>query len=130
MGYERVYDKKRRRWVFRIVETIAELLLRSFQPDPPNRTVCKTGDNSQIPDVDLLDPMSRLAKPKPPIGTVYTTGETNPVSGVFEWSGYVDDTWEPVPSQDARRIPLTEGNPFPPMAGVQKACRWRLVEYA
>ena len=99
MSAERVYDKKRRRWVFRSVEP-------------------------------LLDHVLKPTKPRPPIGSLYKTGETNPVSGVFQWHGYVDGTWAPVPSEKAKRIPLTEEKTFTPISGVHKACIWRLVEYA
>jgi hypothetical protein len=64
----------------------------------------------------------------PALGTLYRTGQINPVSGVFDFAGYTDGTSSPTPSSYARRIPLTKGETFPPCE--RKAAYWRLASYA
>jgi YjzC-like protein len=63
-----------------------------------------------------------------PLGAVFKTGQVNPVSGVFDFVGYVDGSSYPTPSAAARRIPLTKGEVFPPCE--RKAASWRLSSYA
>jgi hypothetical protein len=61
------------------------------------------------------------------IGTRYRTGQTNPVSGGFEFDGYVDGSWSPYPTAAELKIPLAVGNGFPPIASAGKSCYWKLV---
>ena len=64
----------------------------------------------------------------PPLGTSYYTGQNNPVSGVFEFAGYVDRSTYPSPSLEQRFIPLSKGEVFPPCCA--KFAYWTLRIYA
>lgn len=53
----------------------------------------------------------------------HKTGEKCPKSGTWEWDGWLDGSWSPVPSHAARYIPLSAGETFPPCDG--RGCYWK-----
>lgn len=57
----------------------------------------------------------------------FHTGQTNTVSGDFEFDGYMDGTWSPSPTVNEQVIPLSRGETFPPIRSCDKACYWRLI---
>jgi len=57
------------------------------------------------------------------IGSMYSTGQIAPVSGVYQ-----NMTHTHTPAQD--RIPLAKGKTFPPCVGCQVAVTWKLIELA
>jgi hypothetical protein len=63
-----------------------------------------------------------------PLGTRFRTGQTNRVSGGFEFGGYLDGSHTPYPTADERRIPLAKGETFPPIRSSNRACYWTLIK--
>jgi len=60
---------------------------------------------------------------KPAIGTIYHTGDMNPVSGEFQCVGCEE-------SGDQNIIPLSRDEAFPPCARCEPpAVSWRLIRY-
>ncbi len=62
------------------------------------------------------------------MGTRFKTGQRCVESGRYDFDGYLDGSWYPAPRPEERRIPLSEGETFPPIRSTGKACWWKLVE--
>ena len=60
------------------------------------------------------------------IGDRFKTGQPCDTTGSYVFDGYVDGTYAPAPTQEERVIPLSKGEPFPPVRSAQKACWWKL----
>ena len=63
------------------------------------------------------------------VGQVFRTGQTAPVSGVYEFAGHIDGSYCS-PTQQERFIPLTQGETFPPHRRCNKGVLWRLSRLA
>lgn len=63
------------------------------------------------------------------LGQVYRTGQTAPVSGVYEFAGHVDGSYCS-PTSGERYIPLAKGETFPPHRRCNKSVLWRLSRFA
>jgi len=63
------------------------------------------------------------------IGQQFTTGQKAPVSGVYSFVRHIDHT-QCFASQAERRIPLSEGEVFPPHRSCGKGVVWALAQYA
>jgi hypothetical protein len=66
---------------------------------------------------------------RPPLGTRFHTGQRCVVSGAYAFVCYVDGTFEPPPTDGQRKIPLSEHETFPCLAGANKGAVWELIEY-
>ncbi|WP_146657836.1 YjzC family protein [Enhygromyxa salina] len=61
------------------------------------------------------------------IGDQFKTGATCPTSGSYVFDRYADaPSTTPQPTQDERVIPMTRGNPFPPVRSTNAAAWWKL----
>ena len=62
------------------------------------------------------------------IGTRFRTGETCQESGRYQFDGYLDGSYTPVPTREEQEIPLSRGENFPPIRSSGKACWWKLAQ--
>jgi hypothetical protein len=61
------------------------------------------------------------------LGSEYRTGEKAPISGRYDFVRHSSTTsCSPTPAE--RRIPLSEGETFPPCRSCRTGAVWRLVE--
>jgi YjzC-like protein len=59
--------------------------------------------------------------------TEFHTGQKCLATGDYQFNGYLDGTFEPLPTREERIIPLGAGETFPPIASTSKGCYWRLI---
>lgn len=58
---------------------------------------------------------------------LYHTGQQAPVSGSYNWDGYMDGSHSPAPTSEERVIQLSRGETFPPVKSCNKAAYWTLA---
>jgi hypothetical protein len=63
------------------------------------------------------------------IGETFTTGQTAPVSGTYEFVRHIGPT-SCTPTAEERQIPLSRGETFPPHRSCNKGVVWQLIRYA
>lgn len=61
-----------------------------------------------------------------PVGQTYRTGDTAPVSGIYESVGHTDGS-ACVATTEERQIPLERGETFPPHRSESKGVLWRYL---
>jgi hypothetical protein len=62
------------------------------------------------------------------IGSEYRTGEKAPVSGRYDFVRHTSSASSCSPTPAERRIPLSQGETFPPCRSCKTGAVWRLVE--
>jgi hypothetical protein len=63
------------------------------------------------------------------IGDRYKTGDISPANAYYEWDGYTDGTRLPLPTAEEQKIPLDNGETFPPIRSCNKGAFWRMTSY-
>lgn len=56
---------------------------------------------------------------------MYKTGDTAPATGRYQFVRYTDGTTWPQPTPEERVIPLSWGEPFPPIRSCNKGAYWQ-----
>lgn len=56
--------------------------------------------------------------------TRFKTGDKCPSTSHYKFDRYVDGTTTPSPTKEEERIPLENGETFPPIRSSEKACYW------
>ena len=63
------------------------------------------------------------------IHDIYKTGQLSPNDAYFEWLKYCDQSTEPLPKDNKRKIFVRKREPLPLVLSSNKISYWRLVSY-